>query len=112
MEEKEQKDMGAVALDELRVMFKAWLRRDFIWVTELMAKGDITGEEDEWDFLWSEWVGKFEDWMFPWVGRLRDTKFITAEEAVKFGEEAYNNMRGMLNAIYVLSGGVNNEQDN
>lgn len=109
--DEEMKKLGHKALDELRCMFKAWLKSDFDWAVGKIAGGGCTGEEGEWDFLLSEWRDKFENWMSPYVFRLYRTKYITEDDLRAFGAEAYGNMILMLEAIYALGGGVSNEQD-
>jgi len=108
--EEERLEMGHKALDELSGMFRAWLKSDFNWALEIVEKEGATGEKDEWKFLWSEWTDKLENWMLPWVIRLRETKYITPDDTEKFVSERYNNMKVMLEAIYALSGDTQNEK--
>ncbi len=112
MHTKEERiEMGRKALDELRGMFKAWLASDFNWALEKAVAGEVSGKEGEWDFLWEEWLEKLSDWMSPYVSRLREAEYINDEDLNTFGEEMANNMRVMLETIYVLSEGLKNEQD-
>ncbi len=103
-------EMGRKELDVLRGMFRVWLESDFRWALEIVIAGEATGENDEWDFLWEEWVEKFENWMVPYVLRLRDTEHTTTKDLNGFGTEMYNNMKLMLSAIYALSEEAKNEQ--
>ena len=50
---EEKLEMGRKSLDELRDMFKAWLKSDFRWATETPVTEKVTGKDDEWDFLFS-----------------------------------------------------------
>ena len=108
---EERIELGRKSLDELRGMFKAWLKSDFKWAIGIVTTERTTGEDDECDFLWSEWTDKFTNWMSPYITRLRVTKYITDDDLRDFGEEMYDNMKIMLEAIYALTGDVNNEQD-
>ena len=109
--DEEMKELGRKTLDELRGMFKAWLKSDFKWAVGKVVDGECTGEEDEWDFLLFEWRDKLENWMSPYVFRLYRTKYITEDDLRAFGAEMYGNMMLMLEAIYALGGDVNNGQD-
>lgn len=108
---EERIEIGRKALDELRGMFKAWLKSDFNWALEVVATGGTTGESGEWDFLLSDWREKFQDWMGPYLLRLRDTEYATEKEIEAFGDEAFGNMKIMLEAIYAITGGTNNGRE-
>lgn len=102
--------MGREELELLRGMFKSWLKSDFMWAIKIVTAGKGTGEDGEWDFLWAEWTDKLTNWMGPYVTRLVATKYVTDEDVATFGEEMYDNMSIMLEAIYALTEDVNNEQ--
>jgi hypothetical protein len=107
-EEEGKLEKGRKALDELRGMFKAWLKSDFNWAVGIVIKDGATGEEDEWDFLLKEWTDKLENWMSPYIFRLKATGYITENDIRAFAEEAYGNMLIMLATIRVLGEDINN----
>ena len=109
--DEEIKKLGESALNELRMMFKAWLKSDFKWAIGKIICGEGTGEEGEWDFLFSEWRDKLENWMSPYVFRLYRTNYITKDDLKAFGTEMYDNMDRMLEAIYTLRGDVDNGKE-
>jgi hypothetical protein len=108
--EEEKLEIGCKELDMLRGMFRAWLKSDFNWAVEIVTTKGTTGEDDEWDFLLDDWREKFTDWLGPYLLRIRDTKYATEKEIGAFGAEMFGNMKIMLEAIYALTGDVNNEQ--
>ncbi len=108
--EEERIEIGRKALNELRGMFRAWLKSDFVWAVEVVTAKGTTGEDDEWDFLLDDWREKFTDWLGPYLLRLRETEYATEKEIGAFGEEMLGNMKIMLEAIYALSEDTKDEK--
>jgi hypothetical protein len=109
--EEEKIELGYKELDILRRMFKAWLKSDFNWALGIITSEGTSGEEDEWDFLWRDWVEKLDTWLLPYAIRLRETEYVTEGILKDFVEELYDDMKVMLLAIKALTEGAKNEQD-
>lgn len=99
----EQKlEHGASELDVLRGIFSRWLKSDFDWAVNNIIQQGRSGEEDEWDFMRLDWIGKYEEWLYPYVMRLFQTEYITGEQRREFNDWAYEQMALMLTALYNL----------
>ena len=97
MEENVKKEM-----ETLSIMWARWLKSDFDWALRTIIKEGKPVEEGEWDFLRSDWMEKFEHWMYPLIQRLKETKYITDEEVREFVNKVYALMDTTLELIYKL----------
>ena len=95
-------ELGESELEVLKNIFSRWLKSDFDWAVGILINEGSSGEEDEWDFLRTDWVDKYETWLYPYIMRLRDTEHITKEQTRFFNNWAYDQMALMLEALYSL----------
>jgi len=99
---EDKRKMGQQTLDTLREMFGRWIKSDVIWALDIINRGEATGEEDEWDFLRHDWICKLEEWIAPYMIRLKHTEYITKEDCDNFGEWAATTIEVALAALYAL----------
>lgn len=107
MPAEEKLKLGDSELEVLRGIFSRWLKSDFDWAVDIIIKQGRTGAEDEWDFMRIDWIGKYEEWLYPYLMRLYQTEYITGEQRREFNDWAYDQIALMLDALYNLE--VRNE---
>jgi len=93
-------ELGKQELETLKLMWHRWLKRDVTWAAEIVVKQGGILVENEFEFLRDDWLEKFETWMYPYVERLKDTEYITIEDAQDINAWAYGLMDVVLDAIH------------
>jgi hypothetical protein len=99
---EESEQYGQEELETLRHIFERWIKSDVTWAVEYMHTHDILNDGTEWDYLRGEWNEKLNEWINPYVLRLRQTEYITDDDTKAFVEWAYNLMEIMLQVLYKL----------
>ena len=102
MSAEDKLKLGEDELKVLKDIWLRWLKSDFDWAVNYTLQYGRNNEEDEWDFLRREWIGKYDEWLYPYIYRLYRTEHITQEQKDDFSAWADNEMMIKLEALYSL----------